>query len=125
MRVVVVTQFINHNVNSMRCIDFIDRHVQFSKDKIPLLGSASIESPVIFESVEYDYCGPTTDIPTKKMDHYPDIMCQKVTLCKNFTLLSYRQDRVKVVLKLSGFIHTEQKHSLWTRRRVRPPYVIH
>lgn len=63
-----------------------------------------------------EYSGPTIDTPTEKLGFYSDLMRHKVALYKHRTLTYYTQGRVKGVLKISGLIHTEPKHSPWTER---------
>lgn len=53
------------------------------------------------------YCEPTTDMPTKKMDHYLDIMQNKVAFCLHVTLPPKYQVLVKVVTKMIGFLFKE------------------
>lgn len=72
--------------------------MEFTKGKIPLLGSALDESAVKrLESVNDDYSVPSTNTSTKETNYYLDIMCHKAALCKHVTLYTYIQVWVKVV----------------------------
>lgn len=72
-----------------------------------------------------NYSGSITKTTTKKMNHYPEIMCRKLSLCEHGTLLPYKQVRVKVVTKISGLVHMEPKNSLWTGCLVHSANRIH
>lgn len=60
-----------HRVSFIFCID---RKVEFSRGKIPLLGSAPNE-PIVqrLESMKNEYNRPTTDTLTGNMNCYVDI----------------------------------------------------
>lgn len=83
IEVLNATRFISRPVNSIGCID---RKVELTKGKIPLVGSASIEPTVKgLESMEDEYSRQKTDKQTKKMDYYHDIMLRKFFLCRHIT----------------------------------------
>lgn len=65
-KVHIVTHFLNCYVYSIRCID---RHIELTEGKIPLLGSVT-NNPAVkrLEYVEDDNSELTTDTPTKNMD---------------------------------------------------------
>lgn len=59
------------------------------------------------------------------MDFYPNIMRNRVPLCISVSLLRYTQMRVKMVIKTFGLIHTQPKHFVRARPRVRQAYGIY
>lgn len=66
------------HINYIRCID---RQVDFTKDTIPLLGSAMDETKIEgLESMKDSYSKQSTNIPTKKMSYYLDIVRYKFDL---------------------------------------------
>lgn len=113
----------NRHINSFLCFD---QQLELTKRKIPLLGSG-LDEPRLkgLESLENDYRGSTTDTPTKKIDYFSDIMHHKVSLCKHNTHYSYKQVRVKMMIKISSLIRMELKNFLCAGRRVRSANGIH
>lgn len=107
----------DHHVNS---IPYIDHYVKFTKENIQLLGSASnVHTAKEVENFENDYSRTTTDTPKKMMYIYADSMRHMVSLCKNVTLLAYKTFLVKVVIRMSGLIHTTPMQTMLIERNIR------
>lgn len=122
MEVLIGTRFINHYVNSISCID---RHVNCTKGKIPLLGSARNEPTIKrLEFTKDEYRGPKTDTQTKKMNYYPEMMRHKVSLCKRVTLPASTQVRIKMVIKISASFIRNTRMPQRTARSVRSDNMI-
>lgn len=69
--------------------------------------------------MEDEYSGSNMNTRIKKVVFYPGIRSHEIVLCKLVILLPYKNVRVKAVTKISGFIHTKIKPSLWAERRIR------
>lgn len=77
------------------------------------------------ESNEDDYCRPTIDTATRKVNFHSNIMPHKVTLCKHVTLRPRRLVWVKEMTTISNLICTGPKHFLWKECRVPSVHLIH
>lgn len=109
MEVPIGTRIMKCQVNSTRCID---QEVKFSNCKIPLPESAQNESTEkVLQSMEDNYCRPTTDTLTKKIDYCLDIMSHEAVLCKHVTIPPYKQIRFKTVTKIYDLFHPQPKNS--------------